>query len=439
MPFEPLRFVHAANVFLDSPLPHIDEFEQLPEAVRREIERATLTAFSHLVDHCLEQDVDFLLLGGNTFVEADYSLPARIALRNGWSRLAEAGIRLYVLPGDLDPPNAWTRIPERPDGLTILNQRDSEPLAVLRNGKLIAAIAAVDSKSSSDDGDSHGDPPRESGGPFRIGICPLDAEGRPTESQDWMPTRPSAAIATAQTPVRPNTARLSQILEHNRVDYLAVAGVTNRILLRSHSGLIHHPGTTQSLLAESSHAGGCTLVEVDSRDDIRCTSLPTAPVRYQTIKCQPPADETAEEIFAAMCEQIEGIQPQPNERVRVLRWKLEGTSPDLFEAAAALPTETADELSVSLVHVIESPIDDGANYLHSDAAELDALTEEFRRELHEFVAAGGFDPHETISAVDGLSTAAADRLHALISEGASSHWLTRAERTGIQRLQPAAD
>lgn len=431
MPFEPLRFVHAANVFLDSPLGLSPAFDSLDESLQRAIEDATLSAFANVVDHCIDRDVDFLLLGGNTFVETEYSLPARIALRNAWQQLAEAGIRLYVLPGTFDPPEAWTRIPEMPGCVTVLNRADTEPLAVLRNGQLIAAIAMANPIDRDDPSQSG-----EATGPFRIGLGPLDVDGSPLKLDTVLPSRLPAGFSPYQQVARPNTARLAELLESNRLDYLAVAGIANRLLLRSDSGLIHHPGTTQKLLPGTTDAGGCTLVEVESRDDVRCTTLPTATVRFQTIKLATDQEESRNDLLQAMQAHLDRLEPRPAERVRVIEWKPDDeVSPsDVHELLSELPAHMPDESGVALVHhLAASPAGVPSGDEQTDD---DELTDAYRRELHEFVESGGFDPHEAIHHIDGLSTTAADRLHALAGDMPASALTAIAERTGVERLRP---
>ena len=441
MPFEPLRFVHAANLLLDCPPSIPPGVESLDSSLQREIERATLTAFENLIDICIDRDVDFLLLGGNTFVEADYSLPARIALRNGWNRMQEADIRIYVLPGECDPPDAWSRIPEVPECVTLLNLADSEPLAVLRNGTLIAAFAAAHPNKAAGSHKAGGLHPTgpHSGGPYRIGLCPIDGDGKPVDPQSMFPVAGSSVDTQLRSLVRANTSGLSRVLESNGFDYLAVAGRANRLLLRSDAGLIHHPGPTQSLHNETDNPGGCTLVEVNARDDVRCINLPTATVRFQTIKLAADDDQSTDDLLRKMQARVEQLEPAANERVHVIEWRLGATvtEDDALLLINELPVSVGDDSPVTLLHYLPEASQSEATPAEGEAG--DSLTEEYRRELHEFVAAGGFDPHDAISGIDGLSNAAADRLHAFVSEFEIDSLMTAAERQGTRRLQAAAD
>src|SRR5262245_62600041 len=68
---EPFRFVHAARLLLDHQLHGI---AALPDDLRPVVEDATLIAFDRVIDSCLEQGVDCLLIAGDSFDSADHSL-----------------------------------------------------------------------------------------------------------------------------------------------------------------------------------------------------------------------------------------------------------------------------------------------------------------------------------------------------------------------------
>jgi DNA repair protein SbcD/Mre11 len=99
MAFEPQRFIHAANVRLDVPV-SVQTTEKLTDELRFAFEDATLYAFDEVIEACIRRDVDFLLLSGNIFIEADRSLRARLRCSKGFNRLDEQNIHVFVLPGD---------------------------------------------------------------------------------------------------------------------------------------------------------------------------------------------------------------------------------------------------------------------------------------------------------------------------------------------------
>ena len=141
MAFEPQRFIHAANVRLDVPV-SVQTTEKLTDELRFAFEDATLHAFDEVIEACIKRDVDFLLLSGNIFIEADRSLRARLGLLKGCARLDEYNIHVFVLPGDADPPEAWRSIPELPDNVTVCYSSSPEPMELYLKDHLATTVSA---------------------------------------------------------------------------------------------------------------------------------------------------------------------------------------------------------------------------------------------------------------------------------------------------------
>ena len=141
MAFEPQRFIHAANIRLDVPV-SVQTAEALTDELRYAFEDATLHAFDEVIEACVKNDVDFLLLSGNVFVEADRSLRARLALLKGMHRLDEHDIQVFVLPGDSDPPEAWRAIPEMPENVVVCYSSNPEPVELFLKGRMSTTVSA---------------------------------------------------------------------------------------------------------------------------------------------------------------------------------------------------------------------------------------------------------------------------------------------------------
>lgn len=170
MAFHPQRFIHAANLRLDVPV-SVHTSETLSDELRMAFEDATLFAFDEVIEGCIKRDVDFLLLSGNVFVEADRSLRARLTLLKGCRRLEEYGIHVFVLPGDADPPEAWRAIPELPENVTVCYSSSPEPMELYLNDELATTVSASIWFGEADD---FGIQVLAKGGegvqPFRIGV-----------------------------------------------------------------------------------------------------------------------------------------------------------------------------------------------------------------------------------------------------------------------------
>ncbi|MBE3577655.1 MAG: DNA repair exonuclease [Limnochordales bacterium] len=95
-----LRFVHAADLHLDSPLEGVTA--GMPEQWARQVRDATLLTLDRLAQFCREQEVDLLLLAGDIFDQGDRGLRAQLRFRRMIEELGRAGIPVFAVHGNHD-------------------------------------------------------------------------------------------------------------------------------------------------------------------------------------------------------------------------------------------------------------------------------------------------------------------------------------------------
>ncbi len=100
-----IRFVHAADLHLDSPFLGIRS--EAPELVTQTLHRATFSAYEDIVRLCIREQVDALLIAGDVYDGADRSLRAQLKFVAGLDQLDAAGIRSFVCHGNHDPLDGW--------------------------------------------------------------------------------------------------------------------------------------------------------------------------------------------------------------------------------------------------------------------------------------------------------------------------------------------
>ena len=100
-----LKFVHAADLHLDSPFRGIRS--EAPDYVADALRRATFDAYENIIVLCLQERVDALLVAGDIYDGADRSLRAQLQFVDGLNRLDGAGIRSFVCHGNHDPLDGW--------------------------------------------------------------------------------------------------------------------------------------------------------------------------------------------------------------------------------------------------------------------------------------------------------------------------------------------
>jgi DNA repair exonuclease SbcCD nuclease subunit len=93
------RFVHAADIHLDSPLRSLALRDP---SLANLIGNATRRAFVRVVDLCLDEQVDGLLLAGDLYDGDQTSMKTARFLAEQLRRLHEAGIRVFIIRGNHD-------------------------------------------------------------------------------------------------------------------------------------------------------------------------------------------------------------------------------------------------------------------------------------------------------------------------------------------------
>lgn len=73
-----LRFVHAADLHLDSPFKGLRS--AAPPPVANALYEATFRAYENIIDLCIDEEADALLVAGDVYDGADRSLRARADL-----------------------------------------------------------------------------------------------------------------------------------------------------------------------------------------------------------------------------------------------------------------------------------------------------------------------------------------------------------------------
>jgi exonuclease SbcD len=125
----PYRFVHAADIHLDSPLRSL-ALRNLDLAGL--IDNATRRAFVRIVDLCLEERVDALILAGDLYDGDQTSMKTARFLAEQVRRLHETGIHVFIIRGNHDALSRITKELTFPDSVKVFGGR-AEAVAVDRD------------------------------------------------------------------------------------------------------------------------------------------------------------------------------------------------------------------------------------------------------------------------------------------------------------------
>src|SRR5271167_2138886 len=132
------RFVHTADIHLDSPLATLALRD--PELADL-IGGATRKAFVALIDLCLSEQVDALLIAGDLYDGEQTSMKTARFLVDQLRRLHEAGVKTFVIRGNHDAESRITRELTLPESVKVFAGR-AEAVA-LTCGALEVAVHGV--------------------------------------------------------------------------------------------------------------------------------------------------------------------------------------------------------------------------------------------------------------------------------------------------------
>src|SRR5690606_9384760 len=115
-----LRFIHAADIHLDSPLTGLSAYADAP--VDR-LRTATRDAFARLIGLAIDEGVDFMIIAGDLYDGnwKDHNTGLYFAGQMG--RLKRAGIPVYLLYGNHDAESEMTRKLMLPDNVHVFDTR----------------------------------------------------------------------------------------------------------------------------------------------------------------------------------------------------------------------------------------------------------------------------------------------------------------------------
>lgn len=249
---ESLRFVHAADLHLDSPFRGIGALQP-----------ATLGALGRVVDHTIKAKADFLIIAGDIYDSKDRSLRALVAFRKEMERLAERNIPVYIVHGNHDPLNGWGSGFQLPSNvITFGGHADTEPF--IRRGREAAQITGVSyTRERVTDNLASSFKP-VSGAPYSIAILHANV-GHQAGHADYAPATVSELTSAG-------------------FDYWALGHVHTRSVLAAEPAMVVYPGNTQGRNPRESGPRGCYQVDVDTYGRAHLEFVDTSVARWAHIE-----------------------------------------------------------------------------------------------------------------------------------------------------------
>lgn len=344
-----MRFIHAADIHLDSPLRGLERYEGAPV---EELRGATRKALARLVELCIDEKVDFLLIAGDVYDGNWKDYNTGLFFIRQMMRLRDAGIRVFLIRGNHDAESQITHKLRLPEKVHCFDTRSAESvtlddLGVVIHGRSFATQAVIDNLCRSY--------PKPVPGLFNIGMLHTSADGREGH-ESYAPCSREDMLAKGY-------------------HYWALGHVHQREVLGDGEPWIVFPGNLQGRHVREAGEKGCSLVIVED-DEVTVEHRTLDVVRWHRCTVDASGSPSSEDLLGRVQAVLEEAQRPAGDCLVAARLTFQGacaahrtlvTRPDAFIAEVRSLASSLGNVWVEKVKFdTRSPVDLDALAQQSD-------------------------------------------------------------------------
>lgn len=295
-----MRFLHCADIHLDSPLRGLERYEGAPV---EEVRGATRRAFENLLQHALRERVDFVVIAGDLYDGDWQDFNTGLFFAKGMAQLGESGIPVYVLRGNHDAANRqMTHALRLPSNVRLFSHErpqtfKDERLGVALHGQSFASAVVLEDLAAGY--------PEALSGLVNIGVLHTSLTGRP-----------------GHDPYGPTT---EATLRSKGYDYWALGHVHAREIV-SRDPWVVYPGNLQGRHIRESGAKGCELVEIEA-GRIRSQPLALDVLRWQELSIDVQGAIDLDAVLQKAADSMKAAVARADSRILGIRLRVHGTGP----------------------------------------------------------------------------------------------------------------
>jgi len=421
-----IRFLHASDLHIDSPLRGLDRYEGAPVTRLR---TATRSALERLVDKSLEEKIAFVLLAGDIYDRDWQDFHTGLFFREQMVRLDRAGIRVFMVQGNHDAQGVISRQLILPPNVTVFSSRTAQTFQIAELAVAIHGRSFPERVVTEDLVPSYPDLVPDF---FNIGLLHTSLTGRPGHDT-YAPT--DLATLTAKG-----------------YDYWALGHVHAREVV-SEAPRVVFPGNLQGRNANETGAKGCELVTVEAgRIEAEFVALDV--VRWNQVVVALDGLDRLEALGDAFREALAPVLVGATDRLHAVRvtltgstalHRLEANQPGTLAAAVQAVAQDVSDAEVWIEQVrleLTTPMDRAQAAQRQDAmGELIRLVDSIAGDDAALTSWAGVELGDLLNALPTEVTtgvAASDVLR-LDNFADLRALLTDAEATVLARLAAAAD
>jgi len=303
-----MKFLHVADIHLDSPLRGLDRYDGAPVD---QIRGATRKALENLVSLAIEEEVNFVILAGDLF-DGDWpDFNTGLFFVRQMARLGEKGIQVYAVRGNHDAESKMTRRLPWPQNVHFFSSKKPESIIVDNLDVVVHGQSFASPKVIEDLALGY---PAAARGKINIGILHTSLDGRPGHAT-YAPTR-------------------LDVLKSKGYDYWALGHIHKREIVSSEPWVVF-PGNIQGRHIKESGTKGCELVTLES-GGLRTEHRPLDVLRWKVLDVEISGATDLDEVLERTAKSLDVAVAEAEDRLSAVRVRLTGRG-DAHNAIAAKP------------------------------------------------------------------------------------------------------
>jgi DNA repair exonuclease len=294
----PMKFIHCADIHLDSPLRGLERYEGAPVD---EVRNATRRALEKLIDLALDERVSFVVIAGDLFDGDWRDFNTGLFFVKMMVRLNEAGIKVFLIRGNHDAESKLTKQLPLPANVHVLPANSAHTLVDDTLGIAVHGQSFAQSKVYDDLAAGY---PRRVSGYFNLGIlhtCLSGFEGH----ENYAPCR-------------------LDTLRGKGYDYWALGHVHKHQIVHQDPWIIF-PGNIQGRSIRETGSKGCELVTV-TEGAVTTEHVPLDVLRWELLQLDAAGIDDLDSLSDRFYHQLQILLGAAQGRALAVRLEVAGRS-----------------------------------------------------------------------------------------------------------------
>lgn len=292
------KFLHTADIHLDSPLRGLEAYEGAPVD---KIRGATRKAFENLVEIAIEEKVQFIIIAGDVYDGDWKDFNTGLFFVHQMTKLKEKNIKVYIIKGNHDAANKMTKEIKFPNNVYEFSYKNPE---TIYDEYLKVALHGQSFKTRDVKENLSNNYQNRIKDYFNIGILHTGLTGREGH-ENYSPCKTEDLIS-------------------KNYDYWALGHIHKREIICEDPYIIF-PGNIQGRHIRETGEKSCTIIEVNNNEIIEIYELGTDVLRWFILDIKLDDLETYEELLNKIKIDMNDLLDRNNEKFLAIRVNLEGS------------------------------------------------------------------------------------------------------------------